>query len=1396
MALPSNQLPKPMTPPKPPRLTSKESTKNKFLKIVIDKNQKPIEIESQCKVLKVVIDKNKVKPPILPKPQNLKPKPFNNGETSVIDSSSCRQTSQINLHHPQDTVSNEVIDNKEKLNSSNYRHHFKNEDNRITNTIKVLQSNIEKGGKNISPRTSEFVPNRNDETYPTKPIRNTKSLPLPKEAASFSELHTETYKQSRKEHFKISNSESNDFESKRDSLKDKNRNNIPDLPFITIKDESLQPTNSSDVIDIHHKNEKCFKVKDVILNLTNENKDSSLKKSSTQLISPGSQDKTRENNPLYHELQNGILNKQDTSLDTPMRNGFNQSNNINRNNMKLCPSIEDIENKDNGDCSAVESNSITPTCSDKTSLEEQEDKSFESEDESLLVLTGASSSNLLIGTESNSQNKILNDKKFSSQNPVSSCTITMGNVICQENVRNKLVNETCTKENTSEYEAIYQNIVDIEPNHVCDDTNSSMTNDFMKTETAQPSFLHSKSADSLKIEEIERNIEILLSTKHTLKLTDTNPSIQELNKTGPKHLPEERWKSRSLGRRYTHPASNIVDTHSARSLTSLVKDHKFKNDLSNVLNRPNGIHPNEPLGQTPKQNFNYSLENSLPYFKNNPEDSTNKEPIYAEPVWSTPNQPIRPAPDKPASMTNPINRDYPSDASEDSNESSSEINTSLPVQPPSVLHLVTSSFNLFVRNVSSKVTEGNASPKMKSKVKRNPSVRSTNSLQEDNESIGSDSTEDSYSRRNRSWLGSFRNKRSSSQFYYDDLVPDHSESEISGQNDTSGSLLGNILPEHDPVYQDSIPHDEDDNDIDRPVPSEPHNTEIVEPLSPEEIAEKKKRKAFLVAQEIMTSEKEFIGVLSLLRNDMKEHCRSSDIPESELNNLIIPEELLTLNETLYKDFEERIKNWSTVPKIADIFVKKGPFLKLYTTYCQNFQARYDLLDEYCSKYPVFQKKLKEFEMSEICKKLTVKHYLLKPIQRIPQYKLLLEQYLKQLDPDAIDHGDAEKSLEIVSAVAEHANGSMKLDDQLRKLLDIQYQLGNYEIIKPGRIFIKEGQLLKLSRRGKQERFFILLSDCLLYTSYYGTQAGYHLNYELPLNGMKVCLPKTEDYQNEFSIITVKRSFTLQASSIAEREEWMKALETAIQENQKHLLSFINRPVDSDLQLGKVDAVWIPDDRVSMCQLCTSVFTVTFRRHHCRACGKVVCSPCSNYEAPLQCKKFRSVRVCKECFDYLTNEFIDPDANMFDRIKTELNLDFEQTNSKIESLRYDFKHLGDAGTKKPREKVPDRLLEVTANDAGAQVTGWLNKKSGRSWKRYWFVLKDHVLYRYKASEDIAAEKSVAILGYNMTQLNKQDNFKYVFELTHVGSDTLVFGLNNEQSFNKWMSAMREATKPLC
>ena len=51
--------------------------------------------------------------------------------------------------------------------------------------------------------------------------------------------------------------------------------------------------------------------------------------------------------------------------------------------------------------------------------------------------------------------------------------------------------------------------------------------------------------------------------------------------------------------------------------------------------------------------------------------------------------------------------------------------------------------------------------------------------------------------------------------------------------------------------------------------------------------------------------------------------------------------------------------------------------------------------------------------------------MLKPVQRLPQYKLLLEDYLRHLSHESSDFDDTTAALKIVSDAAEHANNTIR-----------------------------------------------------------------------------------------------------------------------------------------------------------------------------------------------------------------------------------------------------------------------------------------------------------------------------------------------------------------------------------
>ena len=63
-----------------------------------------------------------------------------------------------------------------------------------------------------------------------------------------------------------------------------------------------------------------------------------------------------------------------------------------------------------------------------------------------------------------------------------------------------------------------------------------------------------------------------------------------------------------------------------------------------------------------------------------------------------------------------------------------------------------------------------------------------------------------------------------------------------------------------------------------------------------------------------------------------------------------------------------------------------------------------------------------------------------------------------------------------------------------------------------------------------------------------------------------------------------------------------------------------------------------------------------------------------------------------------------------------------------------------------------------NESGsnyAQMSGYLRKKqkNGAKWKRFHFVLKDRVLYAYKAAEDAMPADTYPILGFTLETLSE-------------------------------------------
>lgn len=197
--------------------------------------------------------------------------------------------------------------------------------------------------------------------------------------------------------------------------------------------------------------------------------------------------------------------------------------------------------------------------------------------------------------------------------------------------------------------------------------------------------------------------------------------------------------------------------------------------------------------------------------------------------------------------------------------------------------------------------------------------------------------------------------------------------------------------------------------------------------------QRQEKKLHLCAREIMTTEKTFVDVLKLINvefrgfveNTIRETGRDI-IPLEDFRRIFrhLPQ-LMAFNQDLLNDFVDRVENWDENKKIADVIVKKGPFLKLYTDFIKDFEGLSLHLEQCYIKFPEFKKVVLDFESQPQCHHLRISHFLLKPVQRLPQYKLMLEEYMKHLDPDSVDFDDTTQALTIVSSAADHANTTVK-----------------------------------------------------------------------------------------------------------------------------------------------------------------------------------------------------------------------------------------------------------------------------------------------------------------------------------------------------------------------------------
>uniref|UniRef100_A0A669C4M8 FERM, ARHGEF and pleckstrin domain-containing protein 2 n=1 Tax=Oreochromis niloticus TaxID=8128 RepID=A0A669C4M8_ORENI len=298
-------------------------------------------------------------------------------------------------------------------------------------------------------------------------------------------------------------------------------------------------------------------------------------------------------------------------------------------------------------------------------------------------------------------------------------------------------------------------------------------------------------------------------------------------------------------------------------------------------------------------------------------------------------------------------------------------------------------------------------------------------------------------------------------------------------------------------------------------------------------------KAYFIAKEILTTERTYLKDLEVITV----WFRSAVIKENAM-----PEGLMTLlfsnidpiyefHRGFLKELDQRLALWEgrsnahvkgDYQRIGDVMLKNMCALKKHDEVLTELEKASKRLKKLETVY-------KEFELQKVCY-LPLNTFLLKPIQRLMHYKLILERLCKHYSPAHRDYDDCKEALKEVAEIATQLQSSLIRLENFQKLTELQRDLiGIENLTAPGRV----GAFLIFVFMSFQ------FSDMLLYTSKGVTATNqFKVHGQLPLHGMIVSLQSL--------LLTSATPFlTIKVSLEQESEDDMNSSRTSLDKQTHH-----------------------------------------------------------------------------------------------------------------------------------------------------------------------------------------------------------------------------------------------------
>ncbi|XP_066550862.1 pleckstrin homology domain-containing family G member 3 isoform X2 [Amia ocellicauda] len=236
--------------------------------------------------------------------------------------------------------------------------------------------------------------------------------------------------------------------------------------------------------------------------------------------------------------------------------------------------------------------------------------------------------------------------------------------------------------------------------------------------------------------------------------------------------------------------------------------------------------------------------------------------------------------------------------------------------------------------------------------------------------------------------------------------------------------------------------------------------------------------------------------------------------------------------------------------IARCFVDKSEYFEIYTQYCTNYPNSVAALTD-CMRSKTLAKFFRERQAS-LKRSLPLGSYLLKPVQRILKYHLLLQEIAKHFDPEEEGYEVVEEAIDTMTGVAWYINDMKRKHEHAVRLQEVQSLLINWK----GPDLTTYGELVLEGtfrvHRAKNERTLFLFDKMLLITK----KRGEHYVYKTHITCSTLMLIESAKDSLSFSVTHYKhpkQPHTVQAKTVEEKRLWTHHIKRLILENHHAII---------------------------------------------------------------------------------------------------------------------------------------------------------------------------------------------------------------------------------------------------